>query len=184
MVWLLLFSCAGEPGASKAELTTALVTAEARIVELELEVEGYRRRMASIERLDAAMEKAHTHVGVRCTPISSEATGTSEHYGVPPAGWQEMLGDPEAVAAQGRWIPHGDIDQPKGWRLVRHNRGGLLDSCGLRTSDVLQVVNGISLLTEEGPQKAIEQASADGWLQIDVLRNRAPLTLSIQQLKD
>ena len=184
MVWVLLISCAGEPGTSKAEQKVALEAAEARIVALETEVEGYRRRMASIERLDAAMEKAHTHVEVRCTSKDGNSGATKAHYSVSQAGWQEMTNDPHAVVAQGRWIPHGDIEQPTGWRLVRHARGGLLDSCGLKTADVLQAINGVSMVSEEGPSSALAKAVADSQLQIELLRNRTPFTVTIEQIKN
>ncbi len=184
MIWLILIACGRSDAPNPAELQGALRSAEERIEELEAEVEGYRRRMDSIARLDQAMESAHTLVAARCAQQGSDSTPETAKYRMDSTGWGEIVAEPSAVLAQGRWIPHGGPDNPTGWRLVRIARGGLLDSCGLKSADVLQAINGVSMVKQGGPLEALEAADGDGIVQLELLRNRKPFVLTIHRGSD
>ena len=127
------------------------------------------------------MESAHTRVEARCTGPLPGATGESQSYRMTSAGADELLGDLDAVVSQGRWIPHGSVEEPSGWRLVRTARGSLLASCGLRPADVLVEINGVDVRSAENVPAAVEDVVDSRSLELKVQRNRKPMVLSVSE---
>jgi len=175
-VWLLI-ACGGD--AARIEtLEAELAEARESVATLQSELAQRRKRQASIERLDAAMEAAHTVVLARCTgPVVQ--TDILESYRLDSVGTEEALGDLEAVMRQGRWIPHGSVEDPAGWRLVRTPRGGLFASCGLRPADVLVAINGVDVKGSEGLAQAKADVIQKKKATFSLLRNRKPLTVEV-----
>jgi hypothetical protein len=176
-MWWLLLAC-GDPAQVEA-LEVELTEARSTISKLEEELEQRKRRTASLERLDAAMESAHTRVEARCMGPLPGATGVSQSYSITTAGADELLGDLDAVISQGRWIPHGSVENPAGWRLVRTARGSLLASCGLRPADVLVEINGVDVRSAENVSLAADAVVESRFLELKVLRNRREMVLMV-----
>ena len=151
-MWWLLLACGD---AARVEtLEGELAEARATISDLEAELDQRKRRTASLERLDAAMESAHTRVEARCTGPLPGSTLAAQAFRISSKGAEELLGDLDAVVSQGKWIPHGSVEEPSGWRLVRTARGSLLASCGLRPADVLVEVNGVDVRGSENLKRS------------------------------
>ncbi len=178
-MWWLLLACGDAERV--AALEVELAEARATISGLEEDLELRKRRTASLERLDAAMESAHTRVEARCTGPLPGATGVSQSFRITSTGADELLGDLDAVISQGKWIPHGSVEEPSGWRLVRTARGSLLASCGLRPADVLVEINGVDVRSAENVAEAVEDVVESRSLELKVLRNREPLVLSVTE---
>jgi S1-C subfamily serine protease len=180
-MWWLLLAC-GDAERVEA-LEVELAEAHATISDLQADLEKRKRRTASLERLDAAMESAHTLVEARCTGPLPGASPTDQSYRITTAGADELLGDLDAVISQGKWIPHGSVEEPSGWRLVRTARGSLLASCGLRPADVLVEVNGVDVKSAENVASAVEDVVESRSLEMKVLRNRKALVLSVTEAR-
>jgi type II secretory pathway component PulC len=181
VLWFFLLACGGPDTPSVDDLQSELLKAEQTIEELRARLDAQQRRIENVSRLDQVMEAAHTLVEARCSTAPASVGPQAEVYGMDESGWAEIAGEPEAILTQGRWIPHGSPQQPTGWRLVRISRGGLLDSCGLRSADVLLSINGKSMVEDGGPNAAMESVTKKGTARLELLRNRKPFSLSIER---
>lgn len=80
-----------------------------------------------------------------------------------------------------RVVPSFDAARrPNGYRVASIRYGSLLDKLGLKRGDVIQAINGLPISDPDRAYQAYQQLKDESSIQIDVLRNSRPITLTYE----
>jgi len=85
-----------------------------------------------------------------------------------------------SLSSQATVTPYFVQGQQQGFRLSQMRVGGLLPQIGLQEGDVLQTVNGLNLYTPQEALQAYQQLQTESTVQINILRNNRPATLTYE----
>jgi general secretion pathway protein C len=105
------------------------------------------------------------------SPASSRGANLSRY--------RDMLREePLKIFEHVRFVPVKSRDGMKGYRILPQKNRALYNQLGVRPSDLVTAVNGVSLTNDKEAMKLIDQLKDAQSLQVDIIRNGQPRSLS------
>lgn len=92
----------------------------------------------------------------------------------------KQAGSLEAISAHARLLPYRAPGQPPGLLITRLWRDSLLRKIGLRTGDVLQNLNGLSITDPNEAPQAFQQLQNEATIRLDILRRNRTATFTYE----
>jgi general secretion pathway protein C len=92
----------------------------------------------------------------------------------------EQFSNLGALSSQARLMPYLVQGEPQGFRLTRLQQDSVLQKIGLRSGDVLQKVNGLSIASPDDALRAYQFLQQEGTVRLEILRGNRPTTLTYE----
>lgn len=180
----MLLACASpELEARVAQLEAELEAEQARNAELEAQVRELTERLDRSERLSPGAVSAIEALGQRSAgppadPVEGGCVAEGQVFRLP-AG---SLDDPQEIASSLRSIPHKGADgRIDGFRLSGIRRSSIVASCGFKNGDVLHAVEAMPLTSPEEALAAWQALHQATTLRFDLTRRGQAITVEIQR---